>query len=72
MEILPASGYCHGRLFKATIDEIECAVVIPDVAVYPENVLEVIAPVNLREKLQVSDGSLVKINVKSRRASFLC
>ena len=29
VEILPASGYCRGRLFKAILNGVECAVIVP-------------------------------------------
>jgi riboflavin kinase len=62
-EILPASGYCRGRLFKAKLNGVECAVIVPEVVGYPENIVEVVAPVNLREKLCLLDGSPVEVEV---------
>ncbi len=62
-EVLPVSGYCHGRFFKAAINGVECAVIVPDVLSYPENVAEVVAPINLREKLSLADGSMVEVEV---------
>ena len=62
-EILPASGYCRGRLFKAKLNGVECAVIVPEVVGYPENIVEVVAPVNLREKLCLLNGSLVEVEV---------
>ncbi len=63
VEILPASGYCRGRLFKAMLNGVECAVIVPEVVGYPENIVEVVAPVNLREKLRLVDGRLVEFEV---------
>jgi riboflavin kinase len=63
VEILPASGYCRGRLFKAKLNGVECAVIVPEVVGYPENIVEVVAPVNLREKLCLLDGSPVEVEV---------
>jgi riboflavin kinase len=63
VEILPASGYCRGRLFKAKLNGVECAVIVPEVVGYPENIVEVVAPVNLREKLCLLDGSRVEVEV---------
>jgi riboflavin kinase len=62
-EILPASGYCRGRIFMASMMNVTCGVVIPEVAGYPEDVIEVVSSVNLREKLRLVDGSLVKFEV---------
>jgi riboflavin kinase, archaea type len=62
--ICPAEGYCLGLLFKASIAELNCAVILPQIKNYPENVLEVVAPVNLRGKLKVKDGNAVTVSVQ--------
>jgi riboflavin kinase len=62
-EITPPSGYCRGRFFKARLNGVECAVLIPEVAGYPNDVVEVVASANLREKLCLSDGSLAEVEV---------
>ena len=59
----PQTGYYSGLLFKATIDALECGIVIPIMPNYPSNVLEVIAPVYLRWHLKLMDGSLVNVSV---------
>ena len=63
MKIRPAEGYCSGKLFNASIGTVKCAIVIPEVAGYPQNVLEIIAPVNLREKLKLADGDEITVTV---------
>ena len=62
-EIIPASGYCRGLLVKATIGNVGGAIVVPQIPSYPSSVLEVIAPVCLRERLNLSDGSTVAVTV---------
>jgi len=63
-EILPATGFCHGRFFEAYLkDNLKCAVVIPEVANYPEDIIEIIASVNLRERLQLKDGDDIEIKI---------
>ena len=61
--ICPAEGYCVGLLFKAAISSMECAVIIPQVKGYPENVLEIVAPVNLRGTLKLEDGDAVTVSI---------
>ncbi len=61
--IEPQAGYCSGVMFKACIGTLDCAVVVPKVPSYPSDVLEVIAPVCLREKFGLLDGSLVTVCV---------
>ena len=62
-EIVPAPGYCRGRIFQASIMKVKCAVVIPEVLGYPEDVVEVISRANLREKLHLEDSSWVEVKV---------
>lgn len=61
--IEPQAGYCPGALFRSCIGVLECAVVIPKVLDYPSNVLEVIAPMCLRERLMLVDGNWVTVSV---------
>jgi riboflavin kinase len=63
MKVCPAEGYCSGKILKVFVGMLECAIVIPDVEGYPGNVLEIIAPVNLREKLQLADGDKITVTV---------
>jgi riboflavin kinase len=64
IEILPPKGFCRGRCFNACfMGAMTCAVVVPEVENYPEDVLEVIAPMNLREKFGLKDGDLVYVEI---------
>ncbi len=61
--INPQTGYCPGVMFKAQIGDLELAVVVPKIPNYPSDVLEVIAPVCLRERLKLADGNEVAVSV---------
>ncbi len=61
--IKPEVGFFTGKIFPAMIDQLKCAVVIPQVPDYPKNVLEIVAQENLREKLKIKDGSHLKVEV---------
>jgi riboflavin kinase len=63
IKICPANGYCTGALFKAFIGTMQCAIIVPGVADYPKALLEIIAPLNLRETLQLEDGGEVAVTV---------
>ena len=63
LRLCQLEGYCTGLLFKASLDGSACGVVIPQVEDYPENVLEVVAPVNLKQKLRLRNGDLVTVTV---------
>ncbi len=61
IKICPAQGYCFGSVYKAILNGVKCAIIIPEVEGYPENLLEVISPVYLRETLKLKDEDTVSI-----------
>jgi riboflavin kinase len=64
IEILPSEGFCRGKCFEAYfMDKLKCAIVIPDVVNYPADIVEVIAPINLREKFHLKDGDMVDVKI---------
>ena len=63
VKVCPSEGYHSGEIIKTSIGTLKCAIVVPEIAGYPKNVLEIIAPVNLREKLQLEDGAEVTVTV---------
>jgi riboflavin kinase len=63
LTVKPQTGYYSGIMFRARIDGLDCGVVIPIMPNYPNDVLEVIAPIYLREKLRLVDGSLSAVTV---------
>ncbi len=63
MMVEPAKGYYSGVLFKAAIDTLNCAIIIPITPNYPSDVLEVISPLYLRGQLGLTDGRLVAVAV---------
>lgn len=64
IEISPEPGYCRGKCFRAYIGHgVACAVILPCVENYPEDVLEIVASSNLREKLKLRDGDEVEVKI---------
>jgi riboflavin kinase len=51
------------RALPCRIQEVPCAIVVPGRSHYPEDVIEVIAPVGLRERFALSDRDQVTIEV---------
>ena len=56
-------GFCSARLYFASIqrssggdERVKGAVLLPDVADYPRDKIEIVAPVRLKEALAVKDG----------------
>lgn len=65
IKIKPEKGYCKGKIFKALVmKKIEGAVILPDTPEYPHDILEILAPVNLRETLGLEDGEMVEVAIK--------
>jgi riboflavin kinase len=64
VEISPVKGFCRGRCFPAYfMQDLKCAIIIPEVENYPEDVIEVMAPVNLRERFKLKDGDIVEFGI---------
>ena len=62
-EIYPEKGYCTGILIKAYINNLECAIIIPEISNYSNDVLEIIAHLYLREHLHIIDGNQLTVIV---------
>ena len=70
MEGIVIGGFRRGerifgsiRCFGCRVNGIEGAIVIPERSHYGFDVMEIISPFNLREKLHLADGSDVKVEV---------
>jgi riboflavin kinase, archaea type len=62
----PVPGYCRARCFPVSVEgRFPGAIIWPQVPGYSPDVLEVLAPVRLREALPVGDGSPVTLAVPS-------
>ncbi len=62
--IEPPPGFCAAKCFTLVIDgRIQGAAVIPGVADYPADKLEIVAPVAVREVLRLSDGDRVTLQL---------
>ena len=62
-KICSTEEYCEAALFKGRIGGTDCAVIVPRVKDYPRDVLEIVAPVDLRKRLKVNDGDEVSVEV---------
>ncbi|MEA2090217.1 MAG: DUF120 domain-containing protein [Thermoproteota archaeon] len=64
VQIKPAEGFFRGKCFKALVmKRVKGVVVTPEVPGYPADLLEVLAPVNLRKVLQLKDGEKVQVTI---------
>ena len=56
--------FASGRLYKALIaNKVHGAMIRPDVPDYPKGLLEILAPINLRDKFNLRDGDEVEIKI---------
>lgn len=59
-----APGYCAAKCFRVKIGErVTGAWIIPDVAGYPDDLVELMAPVYLRDALELKPGDLVSVQL---------
>jgi riboflavin kinase len=67
VEIKPRNQeFCFGKGFKVTLkNNIDGVLIIPMVPDYPDDQLEIIAPIRLRESLELKDGSEVNVEIFS-------
>jgi CTP-dependent riboflavin kinase len=61
--IPPDATFCSGKAFPVSIADVPSAIIMPaaEVRVHGRDIVEVIAPVNLKEKLGVADGDSITL-----------
>ncbi len=66
LPIEPPAGFCAAKCFRAELGPLRLpvAVVLPEVAAYPADQLELVAPVRLRDALSAIDGTRVWLTVE--------
>ncbi len=55
--------YGGANCYPAAIKGIPAAVIVPDLTIHNQDILEIIAPINLRSKLNLKDGDKIKIEL---------
>ena len=61
--ISPDQKFCNGKALAVSLQEISAAIIMPEekVRVHPQNIIEIIAPVNIKAALRVKDGDIVTV-----------
>ena len=63
--IEPPSGFCAAKCFAVLIaGRIEGAAILPDIADYPADKLELVAPIDVRRELHLRDGDRVSLRLQ--------
>ena len=58
----PDPSWCNARAYRVRVaGRLDAAVVVPEIAGYPEDRIEIIAEVSLRDALGLRDGDVVTI-----------
>jgi riboflavin kinase len=58
-------GFCDAFLFRAVLEEsVACGVVLPLVENYPGLLLEIVAPVHLKETLELKEGDELTVEIE--------
>jgi riboflavin kinase len=64
LKIQPEKGYFPAHLYRALLMErVFGAIIRPKIPNYPKNIVEIIAPTNLREIFKLKDGAKVTIEL---------
>ena len=63
--IPPDSTFCSGKAYPVMVENLRAAIVMPakEVRVHGENIIELIAPLRLKDSLNISDGDLVTLTI---------
>jgi riboflavin kinase len=61
-----SAGRSYGscRCYPCRINGLECAIIRPDRSAYPPTLIEIIAPVRLRESMGLEDGDEVEVRLE--------
>ncbi len=52
------------RCLPCTIKDYNCAIIVPGRSHYPEDIIELISPVHIREALHLHAGDIIKVEVR--------
>jgi len=59
-----AAGFCDALIFRGKVaGKYECGIVVPLVPNYDEHLLEILAPVHLKDSLGLKDGDEVTVEL---------
>jgi len=61
--VSPDPKFCNAKTFRVSLGKISGAIVMPEekVRFHPKNIIEIIAPINIKASLNVDDGDNVTL-----------
>jgi len=68
--IPPDTDFCTGHAYPVSVMGVAGAIVAPaeDVSVHGKNIIEILAPISLKEALDVKDGDEIMLTFKRKTA----
>lgn len=60
----PTSEFCLSKSYPVSLGKIKAAIILPCVRDYPKDIVEIMAPVKIKEKLKVKDGDELEFTIK--------
>ena len=66
----PDPAFCAAKTLPLTIEGVDGAMIVPpdDVNVHEKNIIEILAPLRLKDALSIEDGSTVTVKIKKPHA----
>ena len=63
--VSPDPKFCNAKTFRVSLGKVSGAIVMPEekVRVHPKNIIEIIAPSNIKTSLNVKDGDILNIAI---------
>lgn len=62
----PDPKFCIAKTFRARImGKVQGAIILPEATVHAEDTLELLAPINMREELDLKDGQQVEVEIEA-------
>ena len=55
--------YGGASCYRVRLNDFEGAIIVPDLTEHEEDMIEVVAPINLKSGLKIKDGDKVKIDI---------
>ena len=64
--ISPDPKFCNAKAFAVSLGDISGAIIMPDekVRIHAENIIEIIAPLNIKASLNIGDGDFISVAIK--------
>lgn len=59
----PTKEFCASKSYPVSLGKIKAAIILPCVPDYPKDIVEIMAPVKVKEKLNVKDGDELEFTI---------